>query len=241
MITVSQLNVNYLKDKYADASGGVRLVYNGLDLEQFRFEQGGERSSVILAVGRLVEKKGFGHLVAACALLRARGVRFRCEIVGGGVLEPELIQQIRELDLEDCVLLEGPMSQEDVKKRISRATLLAAPCVHARDQDRDGLPTILLEAMAMGTPCISTPVTGIPEIVFHEQTGLMVPERNETVLADACERLLSDRKLAVELSANARQLIESQFDIERNTAEIRAFFSQKAGVDLLPAQDQSER
>ncbi len=241
VITVSQFNVNYLKDKYADASGGVRLVYNGLDLEQFRFEQGGERSSVILAVGRLVEKKGFGHLVAACALLRARGVRFRCEIVGGGVLEPELIQQIRELDLEDCVLLEGPMSQEDVKKRISRATLLAAPCVHARDQDRDGLPTILLEAMAMGTPCISTPVTGIPEIVFHEQTGLMVPERNETVLADACERLLSDRKLAVELSANARQLIESQFDIERNTAEIRAFFSQKAGVDLLPAQDQSER
>ena len=233
VITVSQFNVAYLRDKYADAAARVKLIYNGLDLNEFRFEPEGDRSPLILAVGRLVEKKGFSYLLDACALLRDRGVRYRCEIVGGGELESALQQQFQKLDLGDCVKLCGPMSQSDVKKKIRQARLLAAPCVHAQDQDRDGLPTILLEAMALGTACISTPVTGIPEVLRHEETGLMVPERDAVALADACERLLSDQALCVALTQNGRHLIEDNFDIDKNTARIRAFFAEMTDADLM--------
>jgi glycosyltransferase involved in cell wall biosynthesis len=238
VITVSQFNVAYLKDKYADAADRVKLIYNGLDLDEFRFEQSGDRPPLILAVGRLVEKKGFSYLLDACDLLRSRGVRFRCEIVGGGELESALQAKFTELDLGDCVKLCGPMSQSDVKQKIRQAMLLAAPCVHAENDDRDGLPTILLEAMALGTPCISTPVTGIPEVLTHEETGLMVAERDEVALSDACERLLSDQHLRGMLTLNGRRLIEENFDINKNTTKIRAFFANMTGLVLMPGLDQ---
>ncbi len=239
VITVSQFNVAFLKDKYDDAAAGVKLIYNGLDLDGFRFEQTDDRSPLILAVGRLVEKKGFSYLLDACALLRTRGVTFRCEIVGGGELESSLQTQLKELGLGDCVKLCGAMSQSDVKQKIRMACLLAVPCVHAMNKDRDGLPTILLEGMALGTPCISTPVTGIPEVLIHEETGLMVAERDEVALADACERLLSDRHLRGVLRLNGRRLIEEKFDIEKNTAEIRGFFAEMTEMNLITGQNQA--
>ena len=196
-----------------------------MDLDEFRFEPNGERPPLILAVGRLIEKKGFSYLVEACALLRAKGVRFRCEIVGGGEIESDLRKLILECGVGDCVRLCGPMSQSDVKQKIRGAMLLAAPCVHAQNDDRDGLPTILLESMALGTPCISTPVTGIPEVLRHAKTGLMVAERDAGALADACEKMLVDQVLVDNLVQNARQLIEERFDIDKNTTEIRAFFA----------------
>ena len=232
VITVSQFNVNYLQEKYAEAADGVKLIYNGLDLEEFRFEPGGDRPPLVLGVGRLVEKKGFSYLVDASALMRSKGIRFRCEIVGGGELESDLQRKIEDLDLTGCVKLCGPMSQSDVKQKIRQAKLLAAPCVHAENNDRDGLPTILLEAMALGTPCISTPVTGIPEVLRPGETGLMVAERDASALADACEKLLADQQLCRLLTRNGRRLIEDRFDIDKNTAEIRALFSSMTAVDL---------
>lgn len=240
VVTVSQFNVAYLQDKYAEAAAGVKLIYNGLDLDEFRFEPQGDRPPLVLGVGRLVEKKGFSYLVEASALMRAKGIPFRCEIVGGGVLDPSLQEQVQKLELTEYVKLCGPMSQSDVKQKIRQARLLAAPCVHAEDDDRDGLPTILLEAMALGTPCISTPVTGIPEVLRHEQTGLMVAQRDAKALADACERLLLEPDLCNQLVHNARRLVEEQFDIDRNTAKMRAFFSAMTGRDLISGRSQGD-
>ena len=237
VITVSQFNVKYLKDKYADAAAGVKLIYNGLELNDFRFKPDEDRAPLVLGVGRLVEKKGFIYLLDACALMRSKGISFRCEIIGGGELESDLLQQIQKLDLSGQVRLCGPMSQSDVKQKIREAKLLAAPCVHAKNGDRDGLPTILLEAMALGTPCISTPVTGISEALRPDETGLMVAERDAVALADACERLLTDQQLCNQLTSNGRRLIEDLFDIDKNTARIREFFSSMAGVDLKGAGD----
>jgi len=232
VITVSRFNVNYLRDKYAEAAAGVKLIYNGLDLDKFPFDPDGDKLPLVLGVGRLVEKKGFSYLLDASALMRAKGIPFRCEIVGGGELEADLQEQVNKLDLGGHVTLCGAMSQSDVKQKIRQARLLAAPCVHAENNDRDGLPTILLESMALGTPCISTPVTGIPEVLKPGETGLMVAERDANALADACERLLTDQQLCTELALNGRRLIEDQFDINKNAAEIRALFSSMSGVDL---------
>jgi glycosyltransferase involved in cell wall biosynthesis len=92
----------------------------------------------------------------------------------------------------------------------------------------DGLPTVLLESMALGTPCISTDVTGIPEVVINDQTGLLVAQHAPEQLADACQRLLDDAALRVRQARQARQLIEDQFDVTGSTARLRDVFARAA-------------
>ena len=106
--------------------------------------------------------------------------------------------------------------------------MLAAPCVVAEDGNADGLPTVLLEAMAFGTPCVATGVTGIPEVVRDGVTGVIVPPHDPPALALALERLLDDRDARVSLAANARRLIEEEFDIRDSSARIRALFAEAA-------------
>jgi glycosyltransferase involved in cell wall biosynthesis len=117
-----------------------------------------------------------------------------------------------------------PGSQGEVKKEIAEAAVFAAPCVVGGDGNRDGLPTVLLEAMALGTPCISTDVTGIPEAVRHMETGLVVPQHDPTALAAAIQNLLDDPRLRVALATGARRLVEDEFSIERNSMRLRELF-----------------
>ncbi|MBT8063262.1 MAG: glycosyltransferase, partial [Gammaproteobacteria bacterium] len=200
-----------------------RLVHidNGLPLDEFPYQDPADRQPLIFAVGRLVEKKGFEFLLRACAALRDEGLDFRCQIAGGGTLMASLRTLVGELELDNHVALMGPQPQGVIRRKLHEAAVLAAPCIVAEDQDRDGLPTILLEAMAMGTPCVSTDVTGIPEILDHELTGLAVGQRDVEGLALACRKLLEDSALRVRLARNARAQIESRFDIRKNAGRIR--------------------
>jgi glycosyltransferase involved in cell wall biosynthesis len=220
-VTVSDYNKGYLYNRLHNDAGPVELIYNGLDLSQFTFQEPAGRRPEIIAVGRLVEKKGFEYLVDACHELMKRGCQFHCRIIGTGELEQELVDRIHALGLEDAVEMTGPRPQQEVKLAIRSAAVLAAPCVVGRDGNRDGLPTVLLESMALGTPCISTDVTGIPEVLNDEVTGLLVPQEDPIRLADALERLLTDPDLGITLALQARRLIEDKFDVHRNTAQLR--------------------
>ena len=223
-VTVSDFNVEYLRATVGPAAGRLRRVYNGLDLADFPYRAPDERRPLVLAVGRLVEKKGLTDLVEACAILDRRGVRFECRIIGSGELEEDLRSRIERLGLGDRVALTGAQPRSEVVRSIREAAVLAAPCVVGDDGNRDGLPTVLLEAMALGTPCVSTDVTGIPEVLRDGDTGLMVPPRDPEALAGAIERLLQDPGLRVTLAGRARRRIESDFDVHRNTAELRELF-----------------
>jgi colanic acid/amylovoran biosynthesis glycosyltransferase len=223
-VTVSDYNAQYLHDSYGLAAEGVRRIYNGLELERFPYEEPRGRVPEIVAVGRLVEKKGFADLIEACSLLRDRGVEVRCRIMGLGELEPELRAAVERLDLGNRVELPGPRPQGELIEVVGSAAVFAAPCVVGGDGNRDGLPTVLLEAMALGTPCVSTDVTGIPEVLRDGETGLMVPQRDPAALADAIERLLADPELRVELAGRARRLVEAEFDVRRNAALLRETF-----------------
>lgn len=223
-ITVSDFNLSYLTHDLSVRAEKVVKVYNGLDLVQFPYQSPQQREPVICAIGRLVEKKGFCDLISACHLLKTQGVQFRCEIIGDGELKEDLQQQIQELEVEDVVVLKGSLPQLQVKQHLHKAAVFAAPCVIGQDGNRDGLPTVLLESMALGTPCVSTDVTGIPEVILNEQTGLMVQQHNHKSLAIALERLLVDSQLRVKLSQQARLLIENQFDVHANAKKIRTLF-----------------
>src|SRR4029453_1795778 len=118
-----------------------------------------------------------------------RGSPVRLELVGGGAEEQALRARVAALDLEDRVTFHGPLTQAETRDRMRAAAVLAAPCVVGGDGNRDGLPTVILESLALGTPVVATPVTGIPEAVLDGQTGFLVPEGDTAALADALDRL----------------------------------------------------
>lgn len=224
-ITVSDFNTRYLKDDLGISPSEFVRIYNGLDLNQFHYHEPVERAPLICAVGRLVEKKGFSYLLEACRILKTQQVDFRCELIGQGEEEEVLQALVSELDIADVVTMRGSLPQNEVKEYLKQSAVFAAPCVVGEDGNRDGLPTVLLESMALGTPCVSTDVTGIPEVIIDEQTGLMVEQNNSVSLANALKRLLTNGGLRVTLASNARRLIEEHFDIVANTREIRGCFS----------------
>lgn len=219
VITVSDFNLADLRRRIPAAR--VHRVYNGLDLRRFPLAAGPRDEARIVAVGRLVEKKGFADLVGACALLAREGRDVRCQIVGEGEREAELRALIAEHDLGRRVQLLGARTQAEVRELVAGATCLAAPCVVGKDGNRDGLPTVLVEAMALGTPVVSTAVTGIPEIVRDEQTGLLAAERNPADLAAQLRRVLDDPALGARLAAAGRALVERDFAADRSAARIR--------------------
>lgn len=224
VVTVSDFNVRYLRELYGASAANVSRIYNGLDLNRFTYDSAEERPAEIMTVGRLVEKKGFPDLIEACRILKNAGKVFRCGIIGEGEMEQDLRAQIERLNLIGIVELLGPLPQDEVMRRIRNSAVFAAPCVIGSDGNRDGLPTVLLEAMALGTPCISTDVTGIPEVIQDGVTGLIVGQRKPHELAAAILRLMEDAELRVHLASSARRLVELKFDIHRNTAGLRSLF-----------------
>ncbi len=220
VVTVSAFNWQYLTEQFGFPEK-IHRVYNGLDLELFGFNPNTRNEQRIISVGRLVPKKGFCHLINACRILADRGVNFSCEIVGSGELEEELGSQIKSLALADRIRLSGPLPQNVLREKISNATVFAAPCVIGPDGNRDGLPTVITESMALGTPCVASDVTGIPEIVRNGETGLIVRQGDEVALASGLEKMLLDGEERARFSRTGRKLIENEFDIHANVAQIR--------------------
>jgi len=169
------------------------------------------RGTSLLAVGRLVEKKGFDVLIDACAELRDRGIDVSCDIAGGGELYDDLADRIAQHGLEGQVRLLGPIPRERVMELMSSARVLAVPCITGTDGNRDALPTVVLEAMLVGLPVVATPIGGIEEMVRHGQEGVIIPERDTRALTDAVEQLLRDDTTWSRLSAAGPERVAQRF------------------------------
>ena len=179
---------------------------------------------MILAVARLIEKKGIGDLIHACHILQERNLTFGVEIIGKGPLQETLETQVRELGLQEKVKFLGPLPQESVRQAYERATVFALPCVIATGGDRDGIPTVLLEAMACGLPVVSTNVSGIPELVESGRDGLLIHPRNPHALADALEYLLLNGDLRKTLGAAASTKVRERFSVDRSVTALLELF-----------------
>ena len=149
VVTVSDYNVRHLREVHDRRA---ERIYNGLPLDQFGYCKARRDTGSLLAVGRLIEKKGFSTLIDACLQLASWNIPFVCSIIGEGPLRPELERRILDHGLAGRVELLGARSPAEVRERLRRAAVLVAPCQIASSGDRDGLPTVLLEAMALGTP-----------------------------------------------------------------------------------------
>jgi glycosyltransferase involved in cell wall biosynthesis len=211
-------------------------LYNGVDLCKFSPDDAVEREDgYIVAVGRLVEKKGFAHLIEACCILLERGDKFRCEIVGDGELRGRLERQIRRRRLNNFVKIVGARSQEELPDYYRRAAVLVLPAVCGRDGNQDGLPTVLLEAIACRAPVVASRIEGIPEIVEHEDNGLLVEPANPVELAQAVGRLLINRRLRERFGAAGRVKAEASFDLHTNASVLYRLLSEHAtsGTPIL--------
>lgn len=226
IVTCTGHNVAYLRGILpAESAGKVNLIYHGVDFDRFRFRlpPGVQASAppTILSVGRLVPKKGLDDLIAACALLRERGIAFRCSIVGAGPLRENLQADIAARRLDDAVELVGSMTHAKLIERFEAADVFALASRVTDDGDRDGIPNVVAEAMAIGVPVVASAVSGIPEVVVHEETGLLVPSRDPAALADAIARLLGDLALTRRLARAARARLEGCFDCWQTAAQLQ--------------------
>jgi colanic acid/amylovoran biosynthesis glycosyltransferase len=200
----------------------VRLVRCGLPLEEFPLRTAPRRAEgglpTLLSIGRLVDYKGFDVLVRACARLRDDGSPVACVVVGEGPERPALERLVRTLRLDDLVRFEGALRQDEVRARLREADLFVLACVRGRDGQQDGIPIVLMEAMALGVPVISTNLSGIPELVVDRQTGLLAAPGDDAHLAAVIRRLLEDPMLAGTLAAGGRARVEKEFDVRRSVS-----------------------
>jgi len=230
VVTVSDFNRTFLREVTPKADAKVVRINNGIDVE--RFAPNGTVPAdpfTILCVARLVEKKGHSILLDAFAELRDRGVEFRGWLVGKGKLRWEIEQQIKRLKLRKHVELLGPHTHDEVRDRYHDANLYVLPCTVGSDGNRDGLPVSIIEALSCGVPVVTTPMTGIPEVIRDRFNGLLVPDGDAHALADAIEVVIRDAPLYDKLQSNARASVVSAFDSRKTVIELRDLFAGDRG------------
>jgi glycosyltransferase involved in cell wall biosynthesis len=180
-------------------------------------------------VTRLKEKKGFPYLLDALGRLRDRGRSFSLDIYGEGDQRDAITSKIRELGLQDRVILHGAIDHDRIPGALRQADLFVLPCVVLANQDRDGIPNTILEALAAGVPVVSTAISGIPEAVKHGESGLLVPERDAASLVAALERLLDDPALRARCAAGGRRVVEQSFSIAASGQALARLFAEAVG------------
>lgn len=234
-VTCTGFNRRYLQDLAGEGAAVLRS-YHGIDLNFYALPERKELPAVpeILSIGRLVPKKGFPALVEALGLLRERGYDFRCRIIGSGPLKEALRQQIDARSLAGQVELLAEMSQAELRRCYQRAGIFALACEVQEDGDRDGIPNVIVEAMAMGLAVVSTRISGIPECVAHGRSGLLVEERDTEAFANALAELLDDPEKMRACGRAGREIVEADFDAHRNIARIAALL--QAALNRQPIQ-----
>jgi len=222
IVTVSDHAKKFLQERFPERADRIRRIYNGLNLAEFGRADFSSAPPLILAVGRLIAKKGFADLIRACGLVVERGKSFQCEIIGEGPLENELRGQIERLNLQNRVVLSGAKQQREVRQRLAAANVFVLPSVIDPEGGMDNLPTVIMEAMATGLPVVSTKIGGIPEMVVENETGFLLRPGDAVALADAIEKVISNLSLAQKLGQAGRECAQEFFSIEKNVRELCA-------------------
>jgi glycosyltransferase involved in cell wall biosynthesis len=217
-VVADTLQVRQFLESLRVPLGQIRLIRNGLPLHELKFQADRVEGNppILLAAGYLVPKKGFDVLLSACSVLRQRGVRFRCVIVGDGAERTRLAVLGRELRLHEVSMV-GDVPFQELKRWYYQAAIFIMPSITLPDGATDGLPTVVLESLACGTPVVGTNVAAIPEVILHGRTGFLVPPNAPEAMADQIESLLGQGSLRSSVAREGRRLIEEEFDLRRNS------------------------
>lgn len=227
VVAISEFNRNViLRECGGRTAEKVTVVHCGIDTELFRPSDAArpERPFTLICVGTLHEVKGQAYLVEACRLLAREGMDVACTLVGDGEDRPDLEGRIADAGLDGRVTLTGGRTRAEVAELILSADVLAAPSVPTRRGKREGIPVALMEAMSGGIPVIASDISGIPELVENEATGLLVPPRDARALADALRRLHDDPSLRRRLGLAGREKVVREFDVRESARALAGRF-----------------
>ena len=223
-------NIRYLAGLVGEHVRKIHLTYNGVPLRSHAEAPVRMRPPYrLLALGRFVPIKGFDDLLRACGILKASGVDFHLTLAGDGPRRRQLRRLTQVLDLADRVFFPGFVPYDRVPDLFGSADIFLMPSVVHGNGDRDGIPTVIMEALLHRVPVIATPVCGIPELIEDGVTGLLVPERDPSAIAHAAERLIRDRAWALEMAGRGRAAVLHSFDAERNFRKVMDLYLQEFG------------
>jgi glycosyltransferase involved in cell wall biosynthesis len=222
-----ELIISECRGKYREK---VKVVHCGVDTEVFRARshetpyEKGENPFMILCVGTLHEVKGQPYLIEACRHLQERGYNFECHFVGEGPDRKSLDELVKQAGLAGKVRFHGRLTRDEIARLLVDADVLTVPSVPTSDGRREGIPVVLMEAMGSGVPVIASQLSGIPELVNHQLTGLLTPPRDARSLADALERQMQDSDLRRRLGNAGRAKVVEEFDLNKNAAKLAQYF-----------------
>lgn len=231
VVTCCAANLDYLRAVLpARDHDRLRLVRHGAELARFTpAGPSGQEPVEIVSVGRLVEKKGFPVLVQACALVKARlasgPVRFRLRLYGDGPLRAELTELRDRLGLHDEVELVGERDGEEVLAAYRRADIFALTPYVTADGDRDGVPNVIVEAMACGLPVVATDAGGVAEIVRHGVNGLLAAPQDAAGVAASLLALVEDPSRRRQLGEAGRRTVEEGYDVDAAARALSRVFA----------------
>jgi len=212
-VTISNFNVSLLNKLKGINSSKIKVVHCAIDLNEYLIENHTKEFN-ILAVGRFDEIKGFKYLIDAISILQSKNISISCNIVGSGELHDELISQTNTLGLTNNVIFHSAKPQNEIRKLMQKSDMFVLPSIETSSGNMDGIPVVLMESMALGTPVVSTYVSGIPELIKNEFNGFLVEQKNSVKLAEVIDVMLNMADTEKqELIVNARKTIEDDFNI----------------------------
>lgn len=181
----------------------------------------------LLTIARMTEKKGLPTLYKALQILKDKGFQFSHTLIGDGDDRDKLLQLITDLGLDDCCRWLGTRTHTEVLKQFAESDLFVLACEIAANGDRDGIPNVLVESLAMGVPALSTTVSAIPEILIHGETGVTVPSGDPHSMAGNIEKILINKKLRKKLIHGGTQHTRQSFDNRSLISELGAIFAKQ--------------
>jgi glycosyltransferase involved in cell wall biosynthesis len=227
VVAISQYNKDLIVTEcQGQHQDKVMVIHCGVDTEVFRLRsdktpyEKGKKPFMMLCVGTLHEVKGQMYLIEACRKLQESGIDFTCHFVGDGPDLPTLTELARQAGLSQNVVFHGRQTQEKIVQLLQEADVLVAPSVPTRDGRREGIPVVLMEAMSSGVPVLASNISGIPELVVNERTGLLAPPKDVIALAEALECYYRDPALRKRLGRAGREKILAEFDLYGNAGKL---------------------
>ncbi|WP_423823596.1 glycosyltransferase family 4 protein [Salinisphaera sp. SPP-AMP-43] len=238
VITISDYNRRYLRDHHNVADARLRVIHCGIDCQRFQRAESPEAQTAadrplqLVAVGRLTDVKAHRYMVEACAKLRDRGVDFVLNIIGEGDQRTALESQIDTAGLADRVHLLGAQPSSVVRRELFDADIFVMSSLS------EGIPVSLMEAMAMERPVVTTGVKGIPELVSHEENGLLVPVENAEAIADAIQQLADDDERRRQFGAAGRTKVLREFNAETEYERLLSLWREIIDPEAAQARQQ---
>jgi colanic acid/amylovoran biosynthesis glycosyltransferase len=229
---VSTFNKAFLSGLYSpDAEEKIQVVHTGVNPAVYAGDGEAEAGADvahekprILSVASLNRTKGFSFLIDACARVVNKGLAVDMSVVGGGHNAHRIEHAIKEAALTESIRMLGPKPQHEVARLMRECDVFVLPSVIAHDGQMDGLPIALIEAMAAGKPVIAAPISGIPELVRHGSTGLLVDMTHPDRIAEALQLLITDPDLREQLGRAGQERVRSAFDITVTAQKLIALF-----------------